>query len=140
MEEVYAMLDAGEEEVAIDELRWLLEDCTDFPEAHRLLGEMALADGDAQLARGHFGYAYDLCRAALAGKRGIQLAVESAETQVFLEAAKGLVWALSQLGRRHTAATIARNALELVPADPLNFAELLTSLDGAPPDPPEEEA
>lgn len=132
------MLDAGEEEVAIDELRWLLDECTDFPEAHRLLGELALADGDAQLARGHFGYAYDLCRNALAGRPGIQLCAESPENQGFLQSAKGLIWSLSQLGRNHTSASVARTMLELFPTDPLNLTAMLASLDAAAPDEDEE--
>src|SRR5688500_15334726 len=46
--EVQAMLAAGEMEVAADELRWLLEDCRDFIEAHKILGELAAAEGDAK--------------------------------------------------------------------------------------------
>ena len=72
LEEVRKMLDAGEVEVATDECRWLLNGCSDCLEAHRLLGEIALAENDLPLARGHFGYAYRLGEQALdrAGCRG----------------------------------------------------------------------
>src|SRR6185369_7801541 len=60
LEEVEKMIEAGEHEVALDELRWLLNGCSDFVNAHRLLGEMSLSDGDVALARGHFGYAFQV--------------------------------------------------------------------------------
>ena len=58
LEEVRKMIDAGEVDVAVDELRWLLSGCSDFVDAHRLLGELALSENDLPLARAHFGYAY----------------------------------------------------------------------------------
>src|SRR5688572_17437238 len=51
--EAAAMIDAGELDVARDELLWLLEDCRDFIAAHRLLAEIALEAGDVKLARAH---------------------------------------------------------------------------------------
>ncbi len=54
------MVAAGETEIARDELRWLLSECHDFLAAHKLLGDLALADNDVRLARGHFGYAYQI--------------------------------------------------------------------------------
>src|SRR5262245_10893637 len=61
LEEVQAMVEAGEVDVAVDELRWLLSGCSEFMEAHALLGELALAGGnDVPLARGHFGFAVQL--------------------------------------------------------------------------------
>ena len=61
------MMEAGEVDIAIDELRWLLSGCSDFIEAHRLLGELALAENDLPLARAHFGYAYSLYVSSIAG-------------------------------------------------------------------------
>jgi hypothetical protein len=49
LDEVRDMLDAGETQIAIDELRWLLEDCHEFLAAHRLLGELALGEDDLKL-------------------------------------------------------------------------------------------
>ena len=90
MEEARAMLDAGEIDVAVDELRWLLEGCKGLLEAHRLLGEVALADGDLPLARAHFGYGYELGVKALpaAGLQGT-LPYSRPANRPFLEAGKG---------------------------------------------------
>src|SRR4051812_10256221 len=60
MEEVQQMIDAGEVEIALDELRWLLNGCQDFMAAHRTLGDLAVETGDLRLARGHYGYAYQI--------------------------------------------------------------------------------
>ncbi len=45
------MLAAGEIEIAVDELRWLLEGCRHLLEAHKLLGEIAFAEGDFETWR-----------------------------------------------------------------------------------------
>jgi len=60
LEEVRAMIEAGEFDVATDELRWLVSNCSELIEAHELLGELAFAAGDPALARGHFGFAVQL--------------------------------------------------------------------------------
>ena len=60
LEEVRAMIEAGETEIAIDEVRWLLSDCSEFIAAHVALGELAVAAGDLPLARGHYGAGYQL--------------------------------------------------------------------------------
>jgi DNA-binding transcriptional LysR family regulator len=59
------MIEAGETEVARDELVWLLSECPDFLDAHLHLGLIALEEEDPKLARGHFGRAYELCIRAL---------------------------------------------------------------------------
>ncbi|MFM8704900.1 MAG: hypothetical protein ACKOHG_13725, partial [Planctomycetia bacterium] len=60
IEEVEAMVEAGETEIARDELVWLLSECPDHLDAHVQLGLIALEDGVPKLARGHFGSAYEL--------------------------------------------------------------------------------
>ena len=45
------MLAAGEVDVATDELRWLLNGCGSFIDAHKMLGELAACDGDNALRR-----------------------------------------------------------------------------------------
>src|SRR5687768_609618 len=61
LEEVRAMIAAGEFDVATDELRWLVSTCSDMIEGHYLLGKLAAeAAVDLQLARGHFGFGYQL--------------------------------------------------------------------------------
>ncbi|HUY90196.1 MAG TPA: hypothetical protein VMV10_15775 [Pirellulales bacterium] len=122
LEEVQHMLDAGEVDVAIDELRWLLDGCSDFVAAHRLLGELALADGDLRLARGHFGYAYNVCISALP-PRGLPgpLPYRLPVNQGFFESAKGLAWCLHELDKREMALDILDQALKCDPTDPLGL-------------------
>lgn len=121
LEEVQQMLAVGEVEIAIDELRWLLDGCGDFIAAHRMLGELALADGDWKLARGHFGYAYEIGLSALP-PRGFEgpLPYRLAANQGLLESAKGLAWCLHELGKRKLARRVLGQLLLLDPGDPLN--------------------
>lgn len=120
LEEVQKMLDGGEVEIAVDELRWLLDGCSDFVAAHRLLGELALADGDFKLARGHFGYVYEICLSALppeglSGPLPYRLPVN----QGFFEAAKGLAMCLHQLDKDAMARGVIDEMLKCDPSDPL---------------------
>lgn len=142
LDEVIEMISGGETEVAIDELRWLLEDCRDFIAAHRLLGELHLADNDLELARAHFGFAYQIGLGAVAVaarpnrpkisageaveilKLPGPLPYERPANQFFYEAAKGLVYCLGELNIRQRADEICRQMLALDPSDPLGFAKL----------------
>ena len=119
------MIDAGELEVAVDECRWLLNGCSDCLEAHRMLGEIALADNDLPLARGHFGYAYRLGEQALdrAGVRG-PLPYRLPANQSFFESAKGLCWCLVQLGKPEMASEVTARVLACDPSDPLRLRNL----------------
>jgi hypothetical protein len=123
--EVRKMLDAGEGDVARDECRWLLEGCTDCIDAHRLLGEIALAENDLPLARGHFGYAYRLGAKALeaAATRG-PLPYRLQANRAFLESGKGLAFCLKHLGKPEMAAEVVEALLACDPADPLGVAQL----------------
>lgn len=114
------MLEAGEEDIAIDELRWLLNGCPDFIEAHRMLGELALAAGDVHLARAHFGFGYDLGLAAIPA-RGLKgpLPYSRPANQAFFESAKGLAWVFSELGMPDRAREVLDTMLRLDPSDPL---------------------
>ena len=126
IEEVEAMVEAGETEIAHDELVWLLSECPDFLEAHVQLGLIALDEGDAKLARGHFGRAYELCLRALeaAGNpRSLPHALPG--NRPFFEAAKGLVHCLLATKRRQTATEVCRRIAPLDPADPLGIQKLL---------------
>jgi hypothetical protein len=120
LEEVQLMIDGGEIEIAIDELRWLLDGCSDFVAAHRQLGELAMAEGDLKLARAHFGYAYDICLSALppeglVGPVPYRLPVN----QAFFESAKGLAWCLHELGKDEMAFSVLDEILRCDPTDPL---------------------
>ena len=67
LEEVREMIAASEADVAVDELRWLVETCPEMIEAHYLLGKLAVESmGDVPLGRGHFGFGYQLGERALA--------------------------------------------------------------------------
>lgn len=126
LEEVRKMIDAGELEVAMDECRWLLQGCSDCLDAHRLLGEIALAENDLPLARGHFGYAFRLGEQALK-RAGVQgpLPYRLPANQGFHEAAKGLVWCLKQLGKREMAEETVELVVRCDPSDPLHVRKLL---------------
>lgn len=142
LDEVVQMIAAGETEVAIDELRWLLEDCRDFIAAHRLLGELYLAEDDLQLARAHFGFAYQIGMEAVAAvarpgrpKLGIAeqpplfrlpgpLPYSRPTNQALFEAAKGLAHCLGELNLPDRAGEVCRQMLALDPTDPLGFASL----------------
>lgn len=57
---------AGEPEDARDALRYALEGCGDNLWVHVALGQIALREfNDPSLARGHFGYAFELVRQAV---------------------------------------------------------------------------
>ncbi len=126
LEEVRKMLDAGEIDVAIDECRWLLEGCTELVEAHQILGEIALAENDLPLARGHFGYVYRLVVQALATARAEgPMPYRLAANRVFHESGKALAWCLRELGHLEMAAEVVSLLLRLDPSDPLGVRGLL---------------
>lgn len=128
MEEVEAMMAAGETEIAHDELVWLLSECPDFLEAHLHLGLLALEADDPKLARGHFGRAYELgLRAIEAAGNPRPLPYTRGGNKAFFEAAKGLVHCLVATGRLGLAQEVVRRATTLDPTDPLALATLLAA-------------
>jgi hypothetical protein len=133
LDEVRTMIDAGEFDIARDELRWLLDGCHDLLEAHRLLGEIAVETGDLPLARAHFGYAYEIGLKALpAGKPPGPLPYSITANQAFLESAKGLAWTFRELGRGDCAREVLALLLACDATDPLGAAAMLSTL---PPEP-----
>jgi hypothetical protein len=126
LEEVQAMIDEGETECAVDELRWLLEECRDFIAAHELLGELAFEARDFRLARGHFGYAFDLGRSALpAGRFAGVVPYSLPVNQPFFQAAKGLAACLNELNKRKSAVAVLQEIQALDPSDQLGAGQLL---------------
>ncbi len=126
MAEVQAMLVAGELEIARDEIRWLLDGCSDFIEAHKLLGELAYAEHDLPLARGHFGYAFRIAEKAIrAAEEPRPVPYSLSGNQAFHEAGKALVLCLVQLEKRDLAAEVADKLASYDPADPLAVRKLL---------------
>jgi tetratricopeptide (TPR) repeat protein len=123
--EVEAMVEAGETEIAHDELVWLLSECPDFLEAHVQLGLIALEEDDAKLARGHFGRAYELALRALDAAGGPQpLPYQLDGNKPFFQAAKGLVHSLMELGRKQAAKEVCQRIALLDPSDPLGIQRI----------------
>jgi len=98
LDEVQNMIAGGELEIARDELLYLVSDCRGFLEAHNLLAELALEEEDISLARGHFGFAYEIGLDSLpSGFRGILPADRDYNGPFFL-AGKGLARCLVSRG------------------------------------------
>ena len=116
------MIESGETDVAIDELRWLVGGCSEFIEAHALLGELALAEGDFALARGHFGFAVQLGSKVLQrAKVSGPLPYAQPANRAFYEAGRGLVTSLVKLGMLEKAKTLVDDLVGLDPTDPLKL-------------------
>lgn len=131
IEEVEAMLEEGEIDVAREELVWLLSECPDFLEGHLHLGLLALEEDDPKLARGHFGRAVELGFKALeeAGHpRPLPALLPG--NRVFFESAKGLVHALVESGKRGMALDTAKRVVALDPSDPLGIAGVAAGKEG----------
>jgi tetratricopeptide (TPR) repeat protein len=127
IEEVQKMIAAGETDVARDELRWLLDECHDFIEAHALLGDLALAENDFKLARGHYGYAYQLgLRAIERTKDAIHLSASNPANRPLFQAGKCLVQCLLKMGKRGLAQDVVKRLAQLDPNDPLGLRSMLS--------------
>jgi tetratricopeptide (TPR) repeat protein len=133
LDEVQAIVEAGELDVAVDEVRWLLSGCPEFIAAHALLGELAVAmHDDLSLARGHFGAGYQLGLQTLRrAKMPKPLAYSQPANRPFFDAGRGLVWSLEKLGKRDMAEEVFQSLLELDPSDPLRLRALVNELRGS---------
>ncbi len=125
------MLEAGEVDVAVDELRWLIERCSALLEAHKLLGEIAWDDGNVPLARAHFGYAYQLGLDALP-KEGFSgpLPYARPANRDFFETGKKLALCLERLGKPELAQEVADRLVALDPTDPPELSALRRRTNG----------
>lgn len=120
------MIEAGENDVAVDELRWLVGGCSEFVEGHELLGELALAQGDYDLARGHFGFAIQLgLKALVRAQASGPLPYAQPANQAFYAAGRGLALALVKLGMTAKAVELVEDLLRLDPSDPLRLRTLI---------------
>jgi tetratricopeptide (TPR) repeat protein len=133
LEEVRAMIAAGEADVAIDELRWLLGTCHDMIEAHFLLGQLAVeVDNDVALGRGHFGTGYQLgLQAWRRADRPQPLVALHPANRHFFDAGRGLAWCLHELGKSDMAREVLQQLLALDPSDPLGVGSWLDEIDTA---------
>jgi hypothetical protein len=135
LEEVQMMIEAGETDIALDELRWLLSGCSEFIAAHVLLGDIARNANDLPLARGHYGAGYQLGLQSLRrAKMPKPLLYSQLANQSFFEAGRGLIWSLEKLGKPQMAEEVVSTLVELDPSDPLHVRALLDELrsGGAP--------
>ncbi len=135
LEEVQLMIEAGEPDIALDELRWLLSGCSEFIAAHVLLGDLARDGGEVPLARGHYGAGYQLGLQTLRrAKMPKPLLYSQAANRSFFEAGRGLVWSLEKLGKSQMAEEVVATLVELDTADPLRLRAMLDELrsGGAP--------
>jgi hypothetical protein len=123
LEEARAMIAAGEADVAIDELRWLLDVCRDTIEAHALLGRLAAEHArDLELARAHFGYGYQLGVKALrrAGNPTPLSALHPAN-RPFYDAGRGLACCFNEMQKPAMALEVVEHLLACDPSDPLQL-------------------
>lgn len=135
LEEVQLMIEAGEHEIALDELRWLLSGCSEFIAAHVLLGELARHAGDIPLARGHYGAGYQLGLQTLRrAEMPKPVLYSQPANRPFFEAGQGLVWSLEKQGQRQMAEEVVATLVELDLSDPLQLRAMLDELrtGGAP--------
>lgn len=126
LDEAEEMIDAGELDVATDELRWLLEECHEFIAAHVLLGEIAAARDDLALARGHFGAGYQLGLQTLR-RAGMPkpLLYSHPANRPFFAAGRGLVWCLARLSKVDLAREVVDTLIDMDPSDPLQLRAML---------------
>jgi hypothetical protein len=97
----------GDPEGARDALRYALSAGRDNLWIHVALGRIALEEfRDPSLARGHFGYAVELCERAIRPPFAGVLPVDRPNNRPFYEALEGLIRALEALGRHGDAANL----------------------------------
>ena len=124
LQEVREMIAGGETDIAIDELRWLLGTCSELIEGHFLLGKLAVeSDGDVPLARGHFGFGYQVgLKAWRRAQRPTPMPALHPANRHFFDCGRGLAWCLRELQKPEMAMEIVGQLLELDPDDPLALA------------------
>jgi len=128
LEEVHAMIAEDELEIARDELLYLVADCRAFLAAHNLLGELALREEDVSLARGHFGFAYEVGIDSLPqGFRGVLPTQRDYNGEFFL-AGRGLARCLIARGQRAEGRAVLQQLQKLDPRN-TDVRDLLAELD-----------
>jgi hypothetical protein len=130
IEEVRAMIEGEEYEIASDELRWLLSGCAEFVEAHLLAGHIAINDsGDLPLARGHLGYAWQLgLQAWRRAGRPQGVPVDHPANRPWFEAGFALAWCLEKMGKSSLATEVVTGLRSIDPRDSLGAAAMLDDL------------
>lgn len=130
LDEVRNMLAAEEFDAARDELRWLLDGCSELLEAHFLLGKLAVeVEGDVPLGRGHFGIGYQLGARALQRQgQPTPLPALHPGNRAFFDCGRGLAWCLNELGKLEMAQEVVEHLLACDPTDPLGLRAWLDDI------------
>lgn len=130
LDEVRQMIDEGEADVAVDELRWLLGMCHEMLDAHFLLGKIAVeAQNDVPLGRGHFGAGYQLgWQAWRRAGQPTPVSPLHPANRVFFDCGRGLVWCLHHLEKSDLAVEVIEQMLAMDPSDPLALKSWLDEL------------
>ena len=106
--------EAGDPEGARDAFRFALEGCGDNLWVHVALGRIALeVQNDPELARGHFGYAFELVERAFPKSFQGRLPRSIPGNQPFFEAAEGLAACYDALNQGREARKI-RDLIERI--------------------------
>jgi hypothetical protein len=113
-EEGIALWREGDVEAARDALRYALQGCGDNLWVHVALGRIALEEfNDPGLARGHFGYAYELAERALPPRFSGRLPRHRLANRPFYDAIDGLATCYDALGKPSDAAGLRSLARRL---------------------------
>ena len=112
-EEGIELWKAGDREAARDALRYALQGCGDNLWVHVALGRIALEDHDPKLARGHFGYAFELAQHALPPGFSGRLPSQRPANRPFFDAIEGLAACYDALGKPAEAEPLRRLAADL---------------------------
>jgi hypothetical protein len=113
-EEGIELRNAGDTEAARDALRYALQGCGDNMWVHVALGRIALDDdNDPQLARGHFGYAFELAQRALPPGFNGRLPRHRPANRPFFDAIDGLAACYVALGKSEESTRLQALAVQL---------------------------
>lgn len=138
LEDAREMRAGQEEEIARDELLYLVADCHGFMSAHNELGELALEQNDVKLARGHFGFSYENGLKSLPPGFSGQLPHAEGYNAPFFAAGCGVARCLVALGRVEEGEKVLKKLSQFDPHEP-DTQSLLKQLEeykaGTPPMP-----
>lgn len=118
LDEVRQMMAGDELEIARDELLYLVSDCRAFLDAHNLLAELALEENDIKLARGHFGFAYEIGLESLPTGFNGRLPAKQGYNPQFHHAGRGLARCLIALGQPADGREVLLKLLQFDPQEP----------------------
>ncbi len=105
---------AGDPDGARDALRYALQGCGDNLWVHVALGRIALQDfNDPALARGHFGYAFELAQRAIPDDFSGRLPRDRPANRPFYDAIDGLATCYQALGKANEADPLRKLAQKL---------------------------